>query len=145
MITHLPGGREIFELYVSNLPLLQEELRKIFLQDNFQVKMGAVADWLNHSTHKVLSPLFVQASRIGLDFFLLKDFFDDVIFLPQVKLQKNNPGRVTITGTANDYELVNTYQYNSKQLPLSKTTRMKQVRGTGSGQEVVLTDHYSYY
>ena len=79
------------------------------------------------------------------DTYNLKDFFDDVLFLPQVKLQKNNPRRVMMTGLENDYELVNTYEYNSKKLPLKKTTRMKQVRGTGSGQELILTDHYSYY
>ena len=47
------------------------------------------------------------------DFYLLKNFFDDLLFLPQVKFQKNNPAHVTMTGINNDYTIDYNYQYNA--------------------------------
>jgi len=78
------------------------------------------------------------------DFYLLKNFFDDVLFLPQVKLQKNNPGHETITGGAEDYVIDYTYQYNTDKLPVQKDYSLAITRGANAGQTYTFTDHFTY-
>lgn len=78
------------------------------------------------------------------DFYLVKDFFDTYLFLPQVKLQKNNPLKQHITGVQNDYEITYTYDFQDN-LPVKKTGMMKRTRGTGSGQTLQITNQFSYY
>ena len=74
--------------------------------------------------------------------YLLKE--SHYLYLPQVRLQKNNPIKVKISGVANDFEFVNSYQY-SDTLPVLKTTLMKQTRGSGAGMERTGITRYSYY
>lgn len=78
------------------------------------------------------------------DFYLMKDFFDTYLFLPQVKLQKNNPLKHQITGSQNDYEISYTYEYQNN-LPVKKTGLMKQTRGTNAGQSLQITNLFNYY
>jgi len=78
------------------------------------------------------------------DFYLLKNFWDDLLFLPQVKLQKNNPGHVTMTGATNDYVIDYTYQYNADKLPVQKDLTMTITRGANTGQQYTFTDRFSY-
>jgi hypothetical protein len=78
------------------------------------------------------------------DFYLVKDFFDTYLFLPQVKLQKNNPLKQHITGVQNDYEITYTYEYQNN-LPVKKVGNMKQTRGTGNGQTLQITNRFNYY
>ena len=63
------------------------------------------------------------------DFYLVKEFFDTYLFLPQVKLQKNNPLKQQITGVHNDYEITYTYDFQNN-LPVKKTGIMTQTRGS---------------
>ena len=58
-----------------------------------------------------------------------KEFFDTYLFLPQVKLQKNNPLKQQITGVQNDYEITYTYDFQNN-LPVKKTGIMTQTRGS---------------
>jgi hypothetical protein len=78
------------------------------------------------------------------DFYLLKEFVDSYFFLPQVKLQKNNPLRQQIITVENDYEISYTYEYLNT-LPVNKRLIMKQTRGTGSGQTKQFINQFSYY
>jgi hypothetical protein len=79
------------------------------------------------------------------DFSLFKDFFETLLYLPAVKLQKNNPRMEIITGTQNDYKITHSYQYNNKLLPVTNTATLTQTRGTGTGQPLTVTTSYSYY
>lgn len=78
------------------------------------------------------------------DFYLLKDFFDTYLFLPQVKLQKNNALKQQITGTQNDYDISYTYEYQNN-LPVRKTGMMTQTRGTDTGKTLQITNQFNYY
>jgi hypothetical protein len=78
------------------------------------------------------------------DFYLLEDFFDTYLFLPQVKLQKINPRNQQITSIQNDYEISYTYEYQNT-LPVRKTGNIFQTRGTGSGRSLQITNLYNYY
>jgi hypothetical protein len=48
-------------------------------------------------------------------------FFDHLVLLPGVQLQKNNPRKETLTGNTGNYTVNYTYTYNDKDLPLFKT------------------------
>jgi hypothetical protein len=77
------------------------------------------------------------------DFYLLKTFFEDVLFLPGVKLQQNNPALVQILGAQNDYEIRYTYTIQDKH-PVAKKGIFKQTRGNGSGTAVEQQTVFSY-
>lgn len=78
------------------------------------------------------------------DFYLFKNFFDDFLFLPGLKLQKNNPDKVQIFGDQNDYEIQYSYTYQGR-LPVQKQGKFKQTRGGGEGKELLLVSRYAYY
>jgi hypothetical protein len=78
------------------------------------------------------------------DFYLLKNFFDDLLFLPQVKFQKTNPAHVTMTGINNDYTIDYIYQYNTDKLPTQKSYTIIATRGSSAGQQFTGTDQFSY-
>jgi hypothetical protein len=78
------------------------------------------------------------------DFYLLEDFFDTYLFLPQVKLQKNNPKKQQITGPENDFEISYTYDYLNN-LPMKKKAVTTQTRGIGKRQPVQTTSSFNYY
>jgi hypothetical protein len=78
------------------------------------------------------------------DIILLKDFFSSYLFLPQVKLQINNPVRVNVTSDVNEYQISNSYEYQNN-LPLVKFSLVNQTKG-GNGQgPIQVSTHYSYY
>jgi hypothetical protein len=72
------------------------------------------------------------------------DFFDHLILLPNVQLQKGNPGRVTRTGDGLTFVVDYTYTYDERQRPL---VRLGQVTtgGTSGGQQFQISAVYSYY
>ncbi|MBC7830168.1 MAG: hypothetical protein H7122_20665 [Chitinophagaceae bacterium] len=79
------------------------------------------------------------------DFYLIEDFFDTYLFLPQVKLQRNNPQRQQISGTSNDYDIVYTYDYQND-LPVKRTGMVTQTGRNGGGvQPIQITHMYNYY
>ena len=78
------------------------------------------------------------------DFYLLEDFFDTYLFLPQVKLQQNNPLRQQVMSPENDFEIVYTYQYRDN-LPVKKLGRLIDRSGTGNGQPGEITNVFNYY
>jgi hypothetical protein len=78
------------------------------------------------------------------DFYLLKEFSDDFLFLPQVKWQKNNPRHDTRIGKVNDYTVDYTYQYNTDKLPVVKTYTTTITRGDNSGQQFNGRQEFTY-
>ena len=77
-------------------------------------------------------------------FGLLKDFFEHLLFLPGVTLQKNNPRISHILGEQSDFEVQYTYTYQST-VPVSKISRIEQVRGTQTGKVTVGNTVYHYF
>src|SRR5690606_25262178 len=73
---------------------------------------------------------------------ILKEYH--LYFLPQVKLQQNNPLSSRLIGITNDFVSENKYNYKNN-LPIRKTTIMKQTRGLGTGMIHTGTSFYSYY
>lgn len=123
--------------------------RKVVLFYGTDENLSSYEDyWRNGSGELKRSRTFVysnydKGTNVD-DFCLFKNFFEDVLFLPGVKLQKNNPGLVHILGDQNDYEISYSYTYKND-LPIEKTGRMKQTRGESGNKEVKLTTLYSYY
>jgi hypothetical protein len=76
------------------------------------------------------------------DFDLLHPgFFDKIILLPGVKLQKNNPGRIIHLGDGDHYTIDNTYTYR----PLTRNGNLVFVTGPNGGQTFAVNATYSYY
>ncbi|HEX5655128.1 MAG TPA: hypothetical protein VFX58_18760 [Chitinophagaceae bacterium] len=78
------------------------------------------------------------------DFQVFKQFFEHLLFLPQVRLQKNNPGLVLITSAQNDFRIDYTYEYQNAK-PVRRTGSLRQTRGNGNGGITELLTTYSYY
>lgn len=78
------------------------------------------------------------------DFSVLKDFFDNVLYLPGVRLQKNNPRKLFITSLVNDYDITYTWTYQNN-LPVNKSSKFILLRGSGSKDPVIAGTTYSYY
>lgn len=78
------------------------------------------------------------------DFYMLEDFFDTFLFLPQVKLQQNNPQLELVTGDVNDYRITYTYQYNND-LPKNKSGMMTQTKGASQGKTFAFTNLFNYH
>ena len=75
--------------------------------------------------------------------------FDNLVLLPGVQLQKNNPGKETFTGTA-AWTLQSTYvyTYNDHDLPLTKTGHFTFTRwyrcGTSIQPAIQLFSYYQW-
>jgi hypothetical protein len=79
------------------------------------------------------------------EFTLYQNFNDHILLLPGIKLQQNNPRRVTRTGVPFTYEINFNYTYNNQQYPVSRNGLMKITGGTDAGKELLITAGYSYY
>ncbi|MGH2647683.1 MAG: hypothetical protein ACRDE8_08955 [Ginsengibacter sp.] len=86
-------------------------------------------------------------NKINVDGFSLlhPDFFEHLFLLPGVQLQKNNPGKETLTGDGINLKVNNTYTYNDKNLPLIKASEITITNGADSGTVVHGNTMYSYY
>ena len=86
-------------------------------------------------------------NKINVDAFGLihNEFFDHLVLLPGVKLQKNNPGKESRTGDAENYMVDYTYTYNDKNLPLRKKGNLLILSGTNSGRRFETNSVFSYY
>jgi hypothetical protein len=74
--------------------------------------------------------------KINVDGFGLihDEFFDHLFLLPGVPLQKNNPGKETLTGDSDNYTVNYTYTYNGKNAPLTKTGDLLILTGPLAGR-----------
>jgi hypothetical protein len=80
------------------------------------------------------------------DFMLLhNEFFEPLIILPGVRLQKNNPGKETLSGVTSSYTVNYLYTYNDKNLPLDKKGDLTWTSGPDAGKKFQTSQFYSYY
>ena len=86
-------------------------------------------------------------NKINVDGFSLlhNEFFDHLVLLPGVQLQKNNPGKLTRTGDGFNYRIDYQYTYNDKGLPLSKKGNATVTTGPDAGQLFETNSLFSYY
>ena len=94
------------------------------------------------------SDLFEQYdNKINVDGFSLihDEFFDLLVLLPGVKLQKNNPGKLRRIGDGINFTVDYTYTYNEKNLPLVKSGQVLTTNGANAGQTSQISSTFSYY
>jgi hypothetical protein len=84
---------------------------------------------------------------INVDGFgLLHDeFFDHLILLPRVQLQKSNPARITRTGDGDNYRVEYSYLYDGSNRPRSKTGTVTFTSGPLTGQQFPVGAFFTYY
>jgi hypothetical protein len=76
---------------------------------------------------------------------LHQEFFDHLILLPRVQLQKNNPRHITHSGDGDNYVVDYTYLYDGENRPLSQAGVLTYTTGTQSGRQFNVGSTYSYY
>lgn len=81
------------------------------------------------------------------DFSLVHDgFHDHLLLLQGFRLQKNNPGKETLSVNGTDlYTVDYTYTYNSDNTPSHKAGDFIYLSGTTAGQRFQTNSFYSYY
>ena len=86
-------------------------------------------------------------SGINVDAFSLihDDFFDHLVLLPSVQLQKSNPRRVTRTGDADNYTVEFTYTYDGRNRPVSTSGDLVFTTGPHAGEHFQIGSAFSYY
>ena len=72
------------------------------------------------------------------------DFFDHLILLPAVQLQRGNPRRVVRTGDAGNYTVDYTYSYDASNRPLTKAGSLTFSTGTNAGKTFAIRTTFSY-
>jgi hypothetical protein len=85
--------------------------------------------------------------KINVDAFGLihDDFFDHLVLLPTVQLQKGNPARVTHSGDGDNFIIDYTYTYDARSRPLTRSGDLGFLTGQDAGQHFQLSDTFSYY
>jgi hypothetical protein len=73
------------------------------------------------------------------------DFFDHLVLLPDVQLQRGNPHRVTRTGDGLNYVSAYTYTYDADNRPLTRSGQVTVTNGTNPGQQFQTSGVYTYY
>jgi hypothetical protein len=74
------------------------------------------------------------------------DFFDHLVLLPGVVIQKNNPGRETRTGDGLTYAVSYTYGYDADgKRPLTKSGDLVITGGGTVGQRIATSSVFTYY
>jgi hypothetical protein len=86
-------------------------------------------------------------SGINVDGFSLihDDFFDHLVLLPDVQLQRGNPLRQTRTGDADNFVVDYTYTYDASNRPLLKNGAVTFTTGSKTGQMFQTRSAFSYY
>jgi hypothetical protein len=84
---------------------------------------------------------------INVDGFALihNDFFDHLVLLPAVRLQKSNPRRVTRTGDTDNYTVDYAYTYDAQNRPLTTHGDLVFTSGPSTGQHFSVGSAFSYY
>lgn len=136
-----------FDFNTAN-PLDSVATRKVLLQyhmdgnlakkDEYYAGASGALEWTGSEEYQDYG-----AERNVDGFTLLKDSFDEFVFLPQVKLQRNNPGLVVSKGVHNDSKI--DYQYSSVNgLPIEKKGRMEFTRGADAGKVFNFVNRFEY-
>jgi hypothetical protein len=85
--------------------------------------------------------------NVNVDAFGLihNDFFDHVVLLPNLQLQKGNPAREILTGVSTNFRFDYTYTYDERKRPLTKGGTATILTGPDSGRTFPLSTVFSYY
>lgn len=85
--------------------------------------------------------------NINVDAFGLihNDFFDHVVLLPGVVLQRGNPARETFASADINYRFDYVYTFDRSKRPLTKGGTATVLSGPDSGQVIPLSTTFSYY
>lgn len=86
-------------------------------------------------------------NKINVDGFSLvhNDFFEHLFLLPGLRLQKNNPAKLSRTGDGINYNIDYTYLFNDKRQPLSKEGDVVFTNGPNAGQRIKINSFFTYY
>lgn len=76
---------------------------------------------------------------------LHNDFFDHLVLLPGVVLQKGNPGHVVHTGDGTEFTQDNTVTYDAEGRPTRIDGDVVLLNGMSAGQHVAVTETLTYY
>jgi hypothetical protein len=76
---------------------------------------------------------------------LHSEFFDHLVLLPGVRLQKGNPRKETRSGDGLNYSVDFVYTYDGENRPLTKTGSLTITNGTDAGRRIQTSAGYSYY
>jgi hypothetical protein len=84
---------------------------------------------------------------INVDGFSLihDDFFDHLVLLPGVVMQKTNPRREIRSGDGVNYTVDYSYEYDGAKRPLSKQGALTITNGVDAGRKVQTRSEFSYY
>jgi hypothetical protein len=85
--------------------------------------------------------------KINVDGFSLihDDFFDQLVLLPGVQLQKGNPARQTHTGDGVNFTVDYGYTYDHRNRPLTKSGDLTVLNGSDAGRRFQTLSVFSYY
>jgi hypothetical protein len=86
-------------------------------------------------------------NKVNVDGFglLHNEFFDHLVLLPGIQLQKNNPGKESRSGNAQNYTVNYIYTYDAKDRPLTKKGNLTILTGNNAGQQFETNSIFSYY
>jgi hypothetical protein len=73
------------------------------------------------------------------------DFFDHLVLLPGVQLQKGNPAREIRTGDGINFSIVYRYDYDGKNRPLAKHGTVTLTNGSDAGRVIPISSTFTYY
>ena len=86
-------------------------------------------------------------SNVNVDSFSLihDEFFDHLILLPGVQLQKGNPAKETFTGDGQNYTWDYSYVYDAKNRPIAKNGVLRYTNGPDAGKTFQTQSAFTYY
>jgi hypothetical protein len=102
---------------------------------------------LNSQAEAVITKTYEQYdNKINVEGFELLLYYNDHPYLlPGVVLQKNNAGKETTGGDATHLTINWTYQYDNRNVPLSKTGTGSFLSGPEAGRTFVTKHRFTYY
>jgi hypothetical protein len=85
--------------------------------------------------------------RLNVDGFSLihDDFFDQLVLLPGVQLQKGNPAKQIHSGDGVNFTVDYSYSYDDRNRPLTKRGELVLLNGPDAGQRFQTSSVFSYY
>jgi hypothetical protein len=85
--------------------------------------------------------------KINVDGFglLHNDFFDHLVLLPAVQIQKGNPRRETRSGDGINFSVEYVYTYDARNRPLAKNGQLTILNGADAGRVIQTSSTFTYY
>lgn len=132
----LTGGQDVLEKTMSMTYWLDGNLRDL---TEHRSAIAGVQDDQTYVDHYDLYDDGINVDAFGL---LHDDFFDHLVLLPDVRLQRNNPRRLTRTGDGINFAADFSYTYDALGRPTMKSGLVSVV---GGPQGIATSSTYSYY